>query len=68
MAGQYHALVGTSIMQMGVDKAGVMHVIFSQFPLSIEELYQAMGRAGRGTKFTATVELVFDVRSASWGA
>jgi hypothetical protein len=62
MSGGLRALVGTSILQMGIDKPGVLRVLFSQLPLSLEELYQAMGRAGRGTTLMATVELVFDVK------
>jgi superfamily II DNA/RNA helicase len=27
MGGQFHALVGTSIMQMGIDKAGLLNII-----------------------------------------
>jgi hypothetical protein len=65
MSGQLHALIGTSILQMGIDKSGVLHVLFSHLPLSLEELYQAMGRAGRGTLLTATVEIVFDIKSVT---
>jgi hypothetical protein len=66
MSGQLHALIGTSILQMGIDKSGVLRVLFSQLPLSVEELYQAMGRAGRGTTtLTAKVEIVFDIKSVS---
>jgi hypothetical protein len=61
MSGRLRALIGTSILQMGIDASAVLRVLFSQLPLSLEELYQAAGRAGRGTTLTATVELVFDI-------
>jgi hypothetical protein len=61
MSGRLRALIGTSILQMGIDASAVLCVLFSQVPLSLEELYQAAGRAGRGTTLTATMELVFDI-------
>jgi hypothetical protein len=54
ISGGLRALVGTSILQMGIDKPGVQRALFSQLPLSIEELYRRMGRAGRGTTIMAT--------------
>jgi hypothetical protein len=65
MSSQLRALIGTAILQMGIDASGVLHVLFSHLPLSLEELYQAMGRAGRGTLLTATVEIVFDIKSVT---
>jgi hypothetical protein len=51
---------------MDIDKSGVQRALFSQLPLSIEEPYQAMGRAlGRGTTLTTTKELAFDVKGVS---
>jgi hypothetical protein len=65
MSSELRALIGTAILQMGIDASGVLRVLFSHPPLSLEELYQAMGRAGRGTPLTATVEIVFDIKSVS---
>mmetsp|Transcript_7910 Transcript_7910/g.28075 ORF Transcript_7910/g.28075 Transcript_7910/m.28075 type:complete len:231 (-) Transcript_7910:1023-1715(-) len=65
MEGRLHALTGTSIMQMGIDKPGVRRVMFAQLPLSLIELYQGMGRAGRGSAELAFIDLFLDATCLS---